>query len=104
MKLKEEVIMKTWIAGWVAVLVMATGIPVMAADTSIVTAEGDLASTTYAVGNYSAVEVDSIQEKIARLRNEISKGTSVYTAGELKLLDTKLKETQNQLSVLTHGG
>ncbi|RNC69328.1 MAG: hypothetical protein ED859_07540 [Desulfuromonadales bacterium] len=37
-------------------------------------------------------EADSLQQKIARLKGEISKGTKVYTIDELKKLEMKLKE------------
>ncbi|ANA41053.1 MULTISPECIES: hypothetical protein [Geobacter] len=39
-----------------------------------------------------ARETDSLQQKIARLRAEIGKGTAVYGADELNRLDKKLKE------------
>lgn len=39
-----------------------------------------------------AQETDSLQQKIARLNKELAKGTSVYTAAELKILEAKLKE------------
>lgn len=39
-----------------------------------------------------ANQVDSIQQKIRRLDNEIKKGTRVYTPEELKKLEQSLKE------------
>jgi DNA mismatch repair ATPase MutS len=40
-------------------------------------------------------EVDSIQQKIKKIRAEIKKGTKVYTPEELKQLDQKLKEAND---------
>ena len=94
--------MKTWLAGWLAVSVMAIGIPALASGSSVVTAEGDLASTTYASADHK--KVDSIIERIAKLKIEIGKGSSVYSPNELRVLELKFTDTQEQLSVLTHGG
>jgi len=51
-----------------------------------------------------ANEVDSIQQRIERLHNEIARGTEVYTMDELNTLHRKLNETIRQLEVLTMGG
>jgi len=45
-------------------------------------------------------EVDTIQKKITKLQNEIKKGKKVYSAEELKKLETKLKETNAMLDEL----
>jgi len=49
-----------------------------------------------------AQEVDSIQNRIAKLQVEIEeKGASTYTVKELKTLDRKLKEANETLRVLS---
>lgn len=45
-------------------------------------------------------EVDSIQKKIKKLDAEIKKGKKVYTAEELKALQTKLDEADKLLDTL----
>ena len=42
-----------------------------------------------------AGEVDSIQKQVKKIQAEIKKGTSVYTAEELKTLEKKLKEVND---------
>lgn len=37
--------------------------------------------------------VDSIQQRIDKLQKEINRGTDVYTAGELRILNQKLDES-----------
>lgn len=49
-------------------------------------------------------QVDSIQQKIARLNKEIAKGNKVYTPGEIKVLQGKLREVNNQLDDLLKPG
>lgn len=44
-----------------------------------------------------ANQVDSIQQKMKRLQNEIQKGEKVYTPEELKKLNEKLDETDKML-------
>lgn len=48
--------------------------------------------------------VDSLQQRIERLNNEISKGGAVYTQEELRKLNMKLEDTLKQLEQLTSGG
>ncbi len=47
-----------------------------------------------------ANEVDSIQKKMKRLNAEIKKGKKVYSAEEIKKLNSKLKEAEDMLDVL----
>ena len=48
-----------------------------------------------------SLEVDSIQQRIKRLQVEINeKGANTYTLDELKLLNKKLKETNETLRTL----
>ncbi|TSK07834.1 MAG: hypothetical protein FPO08_00525 [Geobacter sp.] len=52
-----------------------------------------------------AQEVDSIQDRIKKLKVEISeKGADTYTLEELKLLNAKLKEANETLRVLQRPG
>ena len=52
-----------------------------------------------------AIEVDSIQERINRLKTAINeKGADAYTLEELKILDKKLKEANETMRVLTKPG
>jgi len=48
--------------------------------------------------------VDSIQMRIERLNNEISKGTDVYTVDELNVLKRKLEEINKHLDTIMSGG
>ena len=45
-------------------------------------------------------EVDSIQKKIKKLQAEIRKGTKVYSAEEIKKLQSKLDEADKMLDTL----
>ncbi|GFO70387.1 hypothetical protein GMLC_39660 [Geomonas limicola] len=49
-------------------------------------------------------QVDTIQQKMARLNGEIAKGTKVYTAQDLKVLQGKLREVNAQLDDLLKPG
>jgi hypothetical protein len=95
--------MKTWLAGWLAVTVLVAGNQAMASGSFVVASEGDTSATSYR-SDYSAMKVDSIIEKVNRFNTELLKGASTYSPDELRKLELKLKDTQEQLSVLTHGG
>ena len=47
-----------------------------------------------------ATEVDSIQKKIKKLQAEITKGTKVYSATEIKKLQEKLDEADKMLDTM----
>jgi hypothetical protein len=48
---------------------------------------------------------DSIQERIERIRNEIGRGTAIYTSDELRRLNRELEEAQKFLDYeMTNGG
>lgn len=47
---------------------------------------------------------DSLPERISKLKTEITKGESVYTPEELKVLDRKLKEENVTMRSLTKPG
>lgn len=49
-------------------------------------------------------QVDTIQQKIRRLDNEIKKGTRVYTPEELKKLEQALKDANEVVDSLTKPG
>ena len=48
--------------------------------------------------------VDSLPERIAKLKTEIAKGEKVYTVEELKLLERRLKEDNETMRVLNKPG
>ena len=48
--------------------------------------------------------VDSIQERIDRIKGEIDRGTDVYSKDELKRLDRQLDEYNKMLHDMTFGG
>lgn len=50
-------------------------------------------------------QLDSIQQKINRLRSEIERGTAVYTPAELKRLSDKLEDANKTLdAIMYHAG
>ncbi len=51
-----------------------------------------------------ANEVDSIQQKIDRIKGEISRGSAVYSNDELRKLNMKLNEAVKSMEELTAGG
>jgi translation initiation factor 2B subunit (eIF-2B alpha/beta/delta family) len=77
-----------------AVSVMSTSMPAFAAEKD----ECLLAS------KHCKGEVDSIQQKMKKLDTEIKKGTKVYTVEELKTLQRKLKEVNDQMDSLMKPG
>jgi TolA-binding protein len=51
-----------------------------------------------------ANQVDTIQQRIERIKGEISRGTDVYTNDELRRLNRQLEETIKTLEDLSSGG
>jgi len=51
-----------------------------------------------------ANQVDSLQQRIKKLNNEMKKGKNVYSAEELKKLEQKLKEADDILKALEKPG
>lgn len=49
-------------------------------------------------------DMDSIQQRITRIQKEIARGTSVYTADELRNLTDKLDDANHTLEVIVDGG
>jgi len=73
----------------------------MAADEGYGTNEGK--DECLLVAWNCAQSVDSIQQRIERLSNEIAKGTAVYTKDELNTLKRKLEEINKDLETITEG-
>jgi len=90
--------MKKFAIALVAVLMMVTVIPVMAEMTKEEKDQCLLASQN------CANQVDSLQQRIRKLNNEIKKGEKVYSADELKILEQKLKEIDEILKNLEKPG
>lgn len=55
------------------------------------------------VAKNCANDVDTIQQRIDRIKGEIKKGTDVYTNDELKTLDRELENEILNLNTLTSG-
>jgi TolA-binding protein len=49
-------------------------------------------------------QVDTIQQRIDRIKGEISRGTDVYTNDELRRLNRELEEANKTLDGLSAGG
>lgn len=49
-------------------------------------------------------QVDSIQQRIDRLRGEIARGSDVYSADELRRLNRQLEEANRLMEELSFGG
>jgi len=49
-------------------------------------------------------QVDTIQQRIDRIKGEISRGSDVYTNDELRRLDRELDEANKTLEGLSFGG
>jgi hypothetical protein len=81
-----------------AVVVAFVALPVFAAGQ----AEGKNDCLVY--GKNCPNVVDSLPERISKLKTEIAKGEKVYTADELKLLERKLKEDNETMRVLNKPG
>lgn len=82
----------------IAGLIMASTIPAMAEMTKEEKDQCLLASKN------CANQVDSLQQRIKKLNNEMKKGKNVYSAEELKKLEQKLKEADEILKALEKPG
>ncbi len=51
-----------------------------------------------------ANQVDTIQQRIERIRKEISRGTDVYTRDELRTLNEQLEDANRTLEAVTVAG
>jgi len=80
----------------IALFMMSVSVPVFAADEMTKEQKDEcLLASKDCMG-----QIDTIQEKIAKLQGEINKGTKVYSAEELKKLNDKLKEANDLLDNL----
>jgi len=87
--------MKRIVLMLMAASLMATSVPVFAAEMTKAQKDECLLASKGCAG-----EVDSIQSKIKKLNTEIKKGTKVYSADEIKQLSAKLKEAEAMLDAL----
>ena len=88
--------MKKIVLAVMAACIMSASVPALAAEMS----KEEKNQCLLAAKN-CASEVDSIQQRIRRLSAEINeKGASTYTLDELKVLDRKLKESNEVLKAL----
>jgi len=83
----------------IAVFGMAVAVPAFAAEMTKEQKDQCLLAS-----KGCANEADTIQKKIKKLQTEIKKGTKVYSADEIKKLDSKLKEAEEILDNLLKGG
>ena len=87
--------MKKTVVLMIAVFGMSVAVPVFAAQMSKEQKDQCLLASKGCAG-----EADTIQQKIKKLNAEIKKGSKVYSAEEIKKLDTKLKEAERILDGL----
>lgn len=79
----------------IAAFSMAVAVPVFAAEMNKEQKDQCLLAS-----KGCAAEADTIQKKIKKLQAEIKKGTKVYSADEIKKLNTKLQEAEDLLDGL----
>jgi len=96
--------MKTTITAFIAAAIMASAVPAMAADHSHAAGDTKCAKDCEMMARNCGRETDSIQERISKLERAIDKGSPVYTKQELQTLELKLKDAQDTLANITHGG
>ena len=90
-----------------ATSLFATAVPVMAMEHSHNHTQMDeqCAKECDLLLKDCALEVDSIQQRIQRIKTEINeKGANSYTVEELKTLNKKLKESNETMRALTKPG
>ena len=91
-----------------AAVLMITTVPVFADDAAMDKAiqqghQGEK-DECLLVSLNCANQVDTIQQRIDRIKGEISRGSDVYTNDELNKLNRELDETIQQLDDLNQGG
>ncbi|MBT1070568.1 hypothetical protein [Pelotalea chapellei] len=79
---------------------LSAGTMVLAADAPQANAKDECLLASKNCAN----EVDSIQQKLKKIKAEIKKGKKVYSAEELKKLNQKLKEANEILNNLEKPG
>ena len=82
----------------VAAAMMLTTLPVLSAEHAM--GNMDQKNECLLVSQKCSDNVDSIQQKIKKLHDEIAKGTRVYTPAELNKLNNKLNEANQVLDEL----
>ena len=81
----------------IAVLLLSMSAPLLAEDMSNKAPMEDGKNQCLLYSKKCKDNVDSLQERINKLNNEISKGTTTYKPEEIKKLDEKLKEANDML-------
>ena len=79
-----------------AAFMVSAAVPVMAAEMSKADKDQCLLYSKSCMN-----EVDSLQQKMKKLNQEINKGTKVYSADELKKLNEKLKEAEDLMDKMS---
>lgn len=92
---------------FLAAALMLVAVPVRAQEMSegstIGPAEQGVKNECLLVAKNCPDRIDSIQERIDRLQNEIRRGTDVYTNDELKKLQDKLDDANRTFNGLMYG-
>lgn len=88
----------------VAASMLATSVPAMAAEHNHKGHDEKCIKECQMLIRNCNLEVDSIQQRILKLRAELGKGAAVYTAEELQILERKLQDTQKNFNTITMGG
>ncbi len=84
------------------VCVVVLSAPLVASAANTEASVGKNPRLLHSEGSGAPLQSDSIQEKITKLQKEIQKGSSVYTADELKLLAAKLDEYASLLDAILY--
>jgi len=82
------------------ILLIAALFALAAPAASFAMEHGDMTMDTKDGMRECALQAESIQQKIGRVQGEISKGSTKYSAVELKKLNEKLKEANDTLDGL----
>lgn len=80
-----------------AAFIMSASVPVIAANHEMTKEQKD---QCLLYSKKCATQVDTIQQRIKKLNQEVEKGTRVYSPQELQRLEQKLKEAQDILDTL----
>ena len=86
-----------------AVSMLGTSLPALAATHATIGHDENCIRDCQMLVKNCGQEVDSIQQRISKLDREISKGSAIYTAQELKILKRNLQEAEDTLTHLTIG-
>ena len=91
-----------------AAILAISSVPVIAAETGMEKGleqniQGDKNECLLVAMNCGN-QVDSIQQRIERIKGEIAKGTDVYSSDELRRLNRSLEEAEKLLESQSFGG